>query len=145
MALLRTVTSLLRRLEARSPNGLTVPLVGSIFTAKSSTTMAKQKSRTKRWFEAIDEVRQAYEAVAERQDDLASAFRSLHDVQMEYQDWLDNLPENLQSSALGEKLQAVTEIDIESMAEDPMSNWEEVVSTLDEAEGVELPQGFGRD
>lgn len=107
--------------------------------------MAKQKSRTKRWFEAIDEVRQAYEAVAERQDDLASAFRSLHDVQMEYQDWLDNLPENLQSSALGEKLQAVTEIDIESMAEDPMSNWEEVVSTLDEAEGVELPQGFGRD
>jgi len=64
---------------------------------------------------------------------------------MEYQDWLDNLPENLQSSALGEKLQAVTEIDIESMAEDPMSNWEEVVSTLDEAEGVELPQGFGRD
>jgi hypothetical protein len=107
--------------------------------------MAKQKSRTARWNDAIQEARSAYEGVKEHQDDLASAFQNLAEVQQEYIDWRDNLPENLQGSALGEKLNAVADIDIESMANDPMSNWEGVESVLDEAEGAELPQGFGRD
>jgi len=70
----------------------------------------------------------------------------LRDVQSEYEDWRDNLPENLQQSALGEKLNAVIdEIDLESIMESPLENWTEVESAIDAAEGADLPLGFGRD
>jgi hypothetical protein len=87
------------------------------------TTKAKKArppSRGQRWMNA------AAAAVA--------ALSELQSVQQEYQDWLDNLPENLKSSALGEKLETVCEIDIES-----------AMSAAEEAEAAELPQGFGRD
>jgi hypothetical protein len=48
-------------------------------------------------------------------------------LQQEYQEWYDNLPENLQDTALAQKLEAVCELDIE-----------EIVN-------IELPLGFGRD
>jgi len=57
----------------------------------------------------------------------ADAVATLRALQGEYQDWLDNLPESLQDSALAEKLQAVCEPD------------------LDALEDVELPLGFGHD
>lgn len=80
----------------------------------------KQLSRTQRWQNAASEA--------------ASALSELKDVQQEYQEWLDNLPENLQQSALGEKLSAVCDLDVESAH-----------STADEAESADLPVGFGRD
>lgn len=80
----------------------------------------KPKSRTQRWNEA------AAEAVA--------ALEALKDIQSEYEEWKDNLPENLQQSALGEKLDAVCDLDIEG-----------ALDTAQEAEGADLPQGFGRD
>lgn len=54
-------------------------------------------------------------------DVLSTAFSELTSVQQEYQDWMDNLPENLQSSALYEKLEMVCEVaieDAESQASD---------------------------
>jgi len=57
----------------------------------------------------------------------ADAVTTLRELQAEYQEWLDNLPENLQDGALADKLQAVCELD------------------LDELENVDLPLGFGRD
>src|SRR5262245_55044631 len=48
-------------------------------------------------------------------------------LQQEYQEWYDNLPENLQDTALAQKLEAVCDLDLE-----------EIVS-------IELPLGFGRD
>ena len=80
----------------------------------------KQISRSKRWEEAAS---RALDAVNE-----------LVDIQSEYQDWLDGLPENLQNSALADKLGTVCDLDL-GTAQD----------TLEEAGGVELPQGFGRD
>jgi hypothetical protein len=80
----------------------------------------KSQSRSSRWAEAASAA--------------SAALSELQDIQSEYQDWLDNLPENLQSSALGEKLQAVCDIDIESAAQ-----------AADEADGADLPMGFGRD
>jgi hypothetical protein len=50
----------------------------------------------------------------------------LRELQAEYQDWLDNLPESLQASALAEKLEDVCSVDIDAL-------------------DVELPLGFGRD
>ena len=56
----------------------------------------------------------------------ADAVETLRQLQAEYQDWLDNLPEPLQNSALAEKLQTVCDLDLDEL-------------------DIELPKGFGRD
>jgi hypothetical protein len=78
------------------------------------------KSRPKRWQEAVSAA--------------LDALNQLKEVQDEYENWRDGLPENLQSSALGEKLEAVCDLDIQG-----------AIDTVSEAESVDLPQGFGRD
>ena len=50
---------------------------------------------------------------------------ALRAIQSEYQDWLDNLPENLASGNKAEQLQAIVDID------------------LSELEGVNFPSGRG--
>jgi hypothetical protein len=64
----------------------------------------------------------------------------LNEVREEYAEWLGNLPENLQGSALGEKLETVSNIDT-----DAYSLLSDADSAISEAEGAELPLGFGRD
>jgi len=80
----------------------------------------KAKSRTQRWSEAADKAE--------------SALQELVDMQGEFEEWRGNLPENLQQSALGEKLDAVCDLDLQS-----------ALDAAQEANGIELPQGFGRD
>src|SRR5271169_1957096 len=57
----------------------------------------------------------------------AAAVANLIDLQDDYRAWLDNLPANLEGSRLAEKLQAITEID------------------LDELQAIDPPRGYGRD
>jgi hypothetical protein len=57
----------------------------------------------------------------------AAAVAILIDLQDDYRTWLDNLPANLEGSRLAEKLQAITEID------------------LDELQAIDPPRGYGRD
>ena len=57
----------------------------------------------------------------------SDAVQELVDLQAEYQAWLDSLPENLRSSAVAEQLEAICDLDVESLQE------------------VEPPRGFGRD
>jgi hypothetical protein len=82
--------------------------------------MPKAKSRPYRWAEAA---RVAQESLYD-----------LVEMQQEYQDWLDGLPEGLDQSATAEKLQSVCDIPLD-----------EVVEAIEEADTVELPLGFGRD
>ena len=49
------------------------------------------------------------------------------DLQVEYQDWLENLPDSLQETALAERLEAICEYDFGDL------------------EALEPPRGFGRD
>ena len=56
-----------------------------------------------------------------------AAVQTLVDLQAEYRDWLDNLPDNLQGAVVAEKLEAICEYD------------------LAELEDLEPPLGFGRD
>lgn len=91
----------------------------------------KPLSRPRRWAAAIDAGRTA---LAE----LQAALEQLDEVRQEYEEWKDNLPENLQQSALGEKLDAVADLSI-----DPACS--EIEELLDEAEGLDLPRGFGKD
>ena len=88
----------------------------------------KPLSRSARWSAAVSKALAA-------KDQLLEAFDELRDIQSEYQDWLDNLPENLQSSAIGEKLQTVCDLDFD----DPD------IDVIDEADSADLPQGYGRD
>ncbi|KKM93881.1 hypothetical protein LCGC14_1204100 [marine sediment metagenome] len=62
------------------------------------------------------------------------ALQELKDLQEEYQEWQDNLPENFQDSPVSEKLQTVADLDLDSALE-----------VVEEAEGLDLPLGFGRD
>ena len=82
--------------------------------------MARPKSRPQQWQEAASQA--------------INALSDLQSLQQEYQDWLDNLPENLQSGNLAAKLEEVTNLDIEG-----------ALDTVQEAEGMDLPLGFGRD
>lgn len=105
--------------------------------------MPRLASRSARWSAAIsaaqDAVQRANDII---QGDLESALSDLRDVQQEYIDWRDNLPENLQQSALGEKLEAVCDLELEP---DTSSLLQEIDDALGEAEGIDLPLGFGRD
>jgi len=64
--------------------------------------------------------------------------------------------ENLQNGATGEKLQAIEAMDFSfdmelshdltvEIAAEISCNVEEVIGVLEEAEGTDLPRGFGRD
>jgi len=93
----------------------------------------KQPSRAQRWADAVSDAQAALGT-------LQSALSDLNEVREEYEAWRDNLPENLQGSALGEKLEAVADLDT-----DPGSVLSEVEDLLSEAEQIDLPRGFGRD
>jgi hypothetical protein len=80
----------------------------------------KRLSKGQRWSDA------ASAAIA--------ALEELRAVQEEFEAWKDNLPENLQASVLGEKLEAICDLDIEG-----------ALSTIQDAESADIPLGFGRD
>lgn len=80
----------------------------------------RPKSRSARWSDAAGAA--------------STALSELQEIRQEFEEWKDNLPENLQGSALGEKLGAVCDLDIDSALE-----------TVQEAENADLPLGFGRD
>ena len=82
--------------------------------------LKKQVSRSQRWTDAADA------AIRGLQD--------LLDIQSEFEEWYENMPENLQSSPVGEKLETVCEFDISG-----------ALDTATEAIDAELPLGFGRD
>ena len=57
----------------------------------------------------------------------ATAVATLVRLQGEYRAWLDNLPPNLESSALADKLRSIVELD------------------LDELQAIDPPHGYGRE
>ena len=105
----------------------------------------KPPSRSQRWADAVGEAQAALAEIASNVDALENAVEELKEVQQEYSDWKDNLPENLASSSLGEKLEEVTGIDLEGIADAVRNAVDEAESALGEAESIDLPRGFGRD
>ena len=82
--------------------------------------MTKETRKT-RWDNSINKIREG--------------LQELQDVKEEFEDWQSNLPENLESSPLGEKLDEVVN----------SSFCDDIESACDDAENIELPKGFGRD
>lgn len=81
--------------------------------------MAKRKSRVTRWNEAAS--------------DAEDALARLLEVQQEYQEWYDGMPESGMDT-VREKLEAVTELEVEA-----------AYDMAGEAAAADLPLGFGRD
>jgi ABC-type transporter Mla subunit MlaD len=101
--------------------------------------MTKQRSRPQRWVDAVAEANEAVAELEAAKEKLSSALQAIKEVQDEYQNWLSNMSENLQSSPTAEKLEAVCEIDLE------VEDVEGMIEAAAEAEAAELPLGFGRD
>jgi hypothetical protein len=104
--------------------------------------MARTQSRTARWLAAVADAHEIASEIESLKGKLEEALADVVAVQEEYAEWRDNLPENLQQSALGEKLDAVADMDFD-VAEN--IDIDAVLSALSEADGVDLPLGFGRD
>jgi hypothetical protein len=73
------------------------------------------------------------------------AMAELKSIQEEYEEWKDNQPENTTTSPLGEKLDAVCDLDLESASSDVDSAIDTARGVVDEAEALDLPRGFGKD
>jgi flagellar biosynthesis chaperone FliJ len=102
-------------------------------------------SRPKRWAKAVQEAASALSTLENNLEAVESALSDLYDVQQEYNEWKENLPDSLQSSPLGEKLDEVISITIEEAAQPLRDALDEVREAIDAAESIDLPQGFGRD
>lgn len=93
--------------------------------------MAKQPSRPDRWAEAC---RKALESLA----DVRVALEELDEVRQEYEEWRDNMPENMQTTATYEKLEEIADLDI-------LSPLDDVESAIEDFAAADLPVGFGQD
>ncbi len=82
--------------------------------------MPKTEGRPARWAKAVSDARDACDR--------------LYELQAEYGEWQQNLPEAFEGSPTGEKLDAVNDLDLRDLD-----------NCLDELEAVDLPRGFGRD
>lgn len=106
--------------------------------------MAKKpsNSRPARWSRAVSAAQTALTKMQEAQSEMETAFEELNDLKSEYENWRDGLPENLQNGTLGEKLNAICDLDFESIGDKTLDDIEQLIG---EAESAELPLGFGRD
>jgi hypothetical protein len=78
-------------------------------------------------------------------DEVIAALEDLRGMQEEYVEWKENLPENLQQSPTGEKLEEIENLDIESIIDSMGSITDEAENLIGDAEGIDPPRGFGRD
>jgi hypothetical protein len=85
---------------------------------------AARQRRYRRRQKALRRQRQRPQSRAQR---WSAAVTALQEVQAEYQQWLDHLPDSLRESPVGQKLEEVCGLDLESSAT------------------IELPRGWGRD
>ena len=107
--------------------------------------MARGKSRPQRWADAAGDASKALSEMESSKDAFVAAMDELKSIQDEYIEWKDNLPENMASSPMGDKLEEVSNLDLESAADAIGSAIDDARSIVDEAEGIDLPRGFGKD
>lgn len=122
---------------------------------------AKLQEEWEAFKERLEEVKGEFATQwSEATGKLEGAMSELNDLRSEYEDWQGNLPESLQSSALGDKLQTVCDFNFEHEIPSDLEfneldepTWESMIeidlsdieSAIDDAEGADLPLGFGKD
>ena len=101
------------------------------------------KSRPQRWAKACVDARAAIDDVQAALATLQSAIEDIGSIKDEYEDWQANLPEGLDQSPTADLLEAVVGLDLDIEVNEMAIS--EVETIIDEAEGIDLPRGFGRD
>ena len=71
----------------------------------------KNESRPARWARLVSEAQDELADVKAAWETLDSSLCNLRALQEEYQEWSENLPENLQGSPVAEKLDAIMDMD----------------------------------
>jgi len=102
----------------------------------------KQPSRRQRWEEAVAKARDAWSDAEDAKGRLGEALDEVREVQSEYENWRDNIPENLQQSAVYEKLEMICDLDLDLVENLDVDS---IDSGLSELENADFPMGFGRD
>jgi DNA repair exonuclease SbcCD ATPase subunit len=120
----------------------------------------KKMSKIDRWNaacadarEALDKARDLEERInadkgeleaklTDAKSEIVSALEQLKEMADEFGEPYDNMPDGLQQSPYGQKCEAMQQLDLEASDEDEL---EELEAKVDEAEGAEVPLGFGRD
>lgn len=132
----------------------------------------KRNSRPRRWSRAtgdalaaldvLEELQESYKVPEdgdegntpeEAEEELTNARQALEELvslQEEYEEWNYNLPEGLQSSHLGEKLEAIAYLDLQGALDALDDNFSDmdlghIRYVAEEADSADLPLGFGRD
>lgn len=95
---------------------------------------AKRESNPERWSRLCGEAKEACERAK-------GLLEELEEMRSEYGDRFDSMNEGLQASAYGQKLQAMQDLDLQSA----IDNLDDAASSCEDAEGTEVPLGFGRD
>jgi hypothetical protein len=108
--------------------------------------MRKHLSRGERFvsgaetlLKALNELRNAWDSHIDAVND---ALEELVAIKEEYDDWSSNLPENLHSSELGMKLDAIAGITLDNLVEPDFDSLE---TAAEDCLNAEIPLGFGRD
>ncbi|MFA6118238.1 MAG: hypothetical protein WC729_29905 [Sphingomonas sp.] len=114
--------------------------VVSVTERPKAKKMKTPMSRPERWAAAAQNARDAYDAMSAGRSGWEDAMGELSSLKDEYEEWQGSLPENLQDSALGEKLEAITGMDFETLPD-----LDDCESLLEEIKDIELPRGYGRD
>jgi chromosome segregation ATPase len=103
-------------------------------------------SRPKRWTKAISKTQSIIEDVRSTLNNFSEYSSELEDLKSEYENWKYNLPENLQSSTLAEKLDKIYDLnDITSDIDEISNALDNLESSIGDYEATDLPLGFGRD
>lgn len=104
-----------------------------------------RKSRAQRWAEAVQHASIVAELAQQHMSELNTAIEALVEIQGEYEEWKDNLPDNQQDGATAEKLEAVCELDLQEPLDATDIDIQSIIDRLEEAGELDLPLGFGRD
>jgi hypothetical protein len=102
----------------------------------------KSNSKSARWADAVADARKAFDEMEEAREAFLDKLSQVRDIQEEYQDWYDNMPESLQDGPTGEKLRELTEFDFDLGSD---AEFADMIEAIDNAENADLPLGFGRD
>lgn len=105
--------------------------------------MSPRTSRPERWARAVARVRVELDSVLKGLSELDESLELVRELRDEYAEWGDALPDNLRSSPIADKLDAIAELDLDDEIESRTAA--ELIDLVEELETVSLPRGFGRD
>jgi hypothetical protein len=113
---------------------------------KKTTKAQRLQSAAQEVIDAVNAAREAFSALEDAVSEVNDRMNDLESTRAdEYESWRDNLPESLQESPVGQKLNDLLDIDLDYSIEVEEPSFDDIESAAQEILDADLPQGFGRD